>query len=872
MLTLTLLRIRANFKKMLLLLICLSFTVCACSVPPLYSSALVQEMLYSDCAVSQKNGQHPGEYRFSLPFSSLVNENFYENYLSLVQNAGNLISDIPMDVIFSSRKLESKSFDCLRPDLPSGKSHEISFVSYHQLNDVHLYYGEFPQNRTDGKIEVLITKNAEIANDITLGKEYFCSPENSDEGIYIIPVGVLDAPSDGYYPVYDFEELDSSFIITEDDMLSLFMISGDVKKVDFRFVSDWRISVDKVSDVIESTRKLSRWLDGCSADYSVPDLALWNGFLEEKESAEILMILYLLPVLCLLVYVIVTVSSSVVKDDKKEISVLLLRGAHKKQIILSYCLQGLIPNVAAYPIGVLLSFGCVSFFQKTKNFLEFDFSRASCIVWNPYVLFYASAACVIGIVSTVIPCLLLFKKRNGGETLWKKLYIDVLLLAVSLYGWYSFSQRSFDNAVTFLSEPFLFLTVFCFSVGVTLLFIRVLYPLIRSVLNRFGIKMDPRIQIGLAMANDKRQTRLTAITMITVILCLFCANSARTLEKNSENRINYSSGADCVIELDWQTTETSDKNSPLTEKPFLPESMKCSEVTRIITGCKPCVNGQNAKLMGIKADEFSHIYKSRGDENTAHLNEYLNLLVSNPAACIISSAASEKWDVRPGEVIYLTPTVAQNTEIGLIVYAIIDYFPSYDPYGDEPLIVVNSEYIDYILPNLDFDIWLCADKGELDIPNGYNVKKITWREDEISLLENSASNRTASGMLTFLFCVLLVICASCLALFFHAFLKEYASMFSTLKALGMKHSNVTAAVTLLASVLLPFFIAVMLAFLVSLLFIPFCEAAYSANLLVPPTKLYFCNSDYTTLYFSFIVMLIMLYVLIYGTKFGEDKK
>lgn len=861
---------RANIKKLLLLLLCLALAVCTCCLPPLYSAALAQQMLYADCTLSQENGSHPGEIRISLPFSSLVDMDYHENYRKIVSDVQKQVEDIPMELLSASQKLESRMMHCVRADLPEASACQVSLVSYHEFSGFSLLYGDFPQGRADGYVEALITHEAEIRNNWTVGKIFFCSCDGDEDGIPVIPVGVIENSADGYSPIYDADTLGSAMVIPEESMLAMVLSAGQVKKADFRFVLDWRIPVARVEGVLNSIRSLNRWLDNCSAAYHLPNAELWKGFLEEKQSSEILMTLYVLPVLCLLAYVVIAVSSSIVRDDEREISLLLLRGAHKKQILFSYGLQSFLPNLLALPLGLTLALLCTAFFGKATGFMSFDKALPVNVVWNPAVLLYGIAAGMLGVSATFVPCLMLFRTRKNGKPFWKRYFLDAVLLTVALYVYYTFSQKRGTGIVTFSAEPLLFLAVFCFIVGAALLFLRLLTPILRLLLNRFGDGMKPHLQIGLAMAAEKKQAKLTALLMITVMLSLFCANSARTLEENAQSRVMYRYGADCVITLDWQTTESSDKSAPLTKKPFLFETIEgASAVTRVITGCRAAVNNSSAKLMGIDPQEFSRVAWSDGKENSAHLNAYLNLLASEPTACLISAKAAEAWDVKPGEVVYLMPTVASDTAVGFVVYAIPDYFPSYNPLTDDPLIVANAEYLDYCLPDLDYEVWLTAAKTDLAVPENYSVKSITWRQDQLYLLAHNATRRATGGMLSFLFCILLAIGAVSLFLFFIAFLKEQNSTFVTLKALGMKRGTAAVSVVILTTVVLPFLAAVLLAYGASWLFIPLSEAAYSAAALVPPTVLYFSNEDYFLLYLYFLLVLAGMLLLKRSTRKKE---
>src|SRR5659263_49814 len=63
-----------------------------------------------------------------------------------------------------------------------------------------------------------------------------------------------------------------------------------------------------------------------------------------------------------------------------------------------------------------------------------------------------------------------------------------------------------------------------------------------------------------------------------------------------------------------------------------------------------------------------------------HINEYLNLMTSEPSSCLISQSVSTTYNIKVGDSITVSNTGA--SPVILNVYGIVDYWPSWNPNKD----------------------------------------------------------------------------------------------------------------------------------------------------------------------------------------------
>lgn len=873
MIYLTFLRMLKNKFLMCALLLGILICVTAAGIIPIYSSALSERMLITELNISAKQEVHPSAYDFSLPFSTLVREDYGQNLKKIEESVDSLFSKaLPMEEKSFSQKLISKNLVYERQDVKDVSLSTIQAVSYKDETALSLLYGTFPQVRNDGAIEALITKNTEISKDLTLNRAYFCHEENADEGVYIVPVGVIESSAS-----------DDVFIISEEDMNAYFVPNGFVKDVSFNIVFDYTgLKIKDINKVSKANRQINKWLDYNSATKSVPDQNLFDSFLNKKSTVEALIILFEIPFLFLVVLYLGFVSSCVVKNDKNEIALLLSRGATRKKIILSYLFQSGSLTVLALIISIPLSLFAVKFLGNVSSFLEFKNTSGLSVQFLPASLVYMLVTGLISIIAMLIPCTKLFntnavntKKKNSLKPLWQRLYFDIVLLGISFYGYISFILRqkgvlSSGVAANIAVEPIVFITVFAFTLGCALLFARLFKPLV-STLNIF----EKRFSVGVfcALKNSIAKNKgygIQIFTIVALVLCIFSANSARSLFSHSLDKFYYSTGADCVIDLDFGTTafdDTSIQNKAETPKPFLFNNFTgVKEETRIITGCFPKANDVEITFMGIDTKEFSSVAWCRGDENESHLNAYLNLLGSTPNACIISKTLADKLSLQKGDALIVKPTISNNKTITFIVYEIVELFPSFNPYTDAPLAVANSEYVDYMLPNLDFDVWMSledsitSDDIIKQIDDSYTLNNITVRHDLFDSVRYEATLQATGGILTFNFIAIFIILFLGFIIVNILSLKNNTLCFATLRAIGMEEKDITFMLITehILTGIIPIISAIVLGYVVSIMFVPVLSTAFSIDAQIPDIQIAFNNNDYFKMY----TLILLLYAII----------
>ena len=278
------------------------------------------------------------------------------------------------------------------------------------------------------------------------------------------------------------------------------------------------------------------------------------------------------PILLMLLSYIFMVSRLILSYEKNEIAVLQSRGGAKGQITGVYLLQAVFLSATALVLGPFLGLFFCRVIGASNGFMEFVNRKALPVALTETALCYGAvtagvlvltmlAAVVFSRESSIVS-LKRSKSGRGNRPLWQKLFLDVICLAVALYGFYNFKNRlkvvqetgaaASDIPIDFL----LYGSSTLFLLGGALLFLRV-FPLLVRLIYGIGRRVwGPVLYLTLLnVSRSARQNQMISLFLIfTLSMGVFNAVAVRTLNKNDEDRIRYTVGADITLQEEWPNT------------------------------------------------------------------------------------------------------------------------------------------------------------------------------------------------------------------------------------------------------------------------------------------------------------------------------
>ena len=928
---------------------------------PLYTQAVLQKSLIKEMENYQnKEQKFPGNYILTLSQkedSSIINtmkeldekdENIYkdnkvidfynkrlksflevDNYVS--NNAKNLIG-LPV-----LSKLKIYSTDNRIISVQNSKGRRETFAKIVSVSDIEnhikLVDGKLPSKTpSDGVYEVLVSEAALNKLNLLLGSEIILNDTRGKsklDPIKVKPVGIFSEKltKDIYWGFKTSDSFDDCFIIDEQLMKKDFIEKQPtlLRSTQWLFAFDYHaFKTGELSNFTSGSATLEKNVADLSfsstSKVEAPCTSLVYTYLEKsKKLTQMLFSLYV-PITIMLFLYLFMVSRLIITREKNEISLLSSRGAKRYQIVIIYLIEGLIIGVIALIIGPMLGYLLTSVVGASGGFLEFTSRKALPIVINKTVFLYAGVTILLSILALIVPAYIASKTtivnlkqgmaRKTRFSLWEKLFIDIILLLLSGYGYYSFTERQKIMKATGLSsnelsiDPLLFLVPVLFIIGLQLFLLR-FYPYIIKLIYWIGKKVwTPSIYASLLQIGRSMRTYhfLMIFLVMTLSIGIFSAASARTINLNEEEKIKYKNGSDMVITPVWERAK--EKHQVIYEPHFAiyTQLLGVESATRVFYNENVYIdatnkNINNSSLMAIDPYEFSKTAWFRTGLLPSHINNYLNLLNSEPSACLISSSLSQTYGIKTGDTLRIRLSEEDLQTGTFTVYGIINYWPSWNPNKnnsltdaiDPMLVVTNLQYIQDHLSIKPYNVWLKL-KPDANSTQVYDsIKKnnlvITYVENTKQQLierKNDPFQLAFNGALTLSFVISGFICFLGFLIYWILSIKSRTLQFGIFRAMGLSTRQLISMITFeqIATSAAAIIAGIFIGIVTSRIFVHFFEISFDAYSQVPPFRVVSYPGDRLKIYILVGIMLsVCLAVLGYilsrlkvnqAIKLGED--
>ncbi len=948
MLLIVLRKMLSNRWMVLCLLIGSILVVAMVSSIPIYTDGVLQRMLTRDLEDYQETGTFPGTYRMKGTFNYLYEgTDRWTVYNIFNDRIRHLVKDIEVPLLtpsfnvafdnmagFPEIQREEKPVERnIRLEAFSGFEDHISIVAGRM-------YDPQPQ---DGVYEVVVTEQAFkelglVLDDVFLLRDRI---KYLDQPIKCRVVGIFTYkdPTDVYW-YQDLQTFKNSFLIDYDTFINDFMSSPTplITSANWYYAFDYhKIVLDDVAGLAKAYENHLRWVSNYkgSLEFQMPAASIFENYAKRERELRITLWVLMVPVLLMLSFYIFMVSQLIIRHEENEIAVLKSRGASRLEIFVIYTIECLIICGVALVLGPPLGLFFCTVLGASNGFLEFVSRTALPIKLSFKAYMYSIGALLIFIVTMLIPAFLSSrvsivqykqkKARNFRAAFWKKYFLDVLVLGTSLYGLYRYRNNQAMLVLTGAKgadvgvDPLLFLVSTLFILGTGLVFLRI-YPFIIRFVFWLGRKIwspvfyASFIQVG---RSGGQEQFLMLFLMLTLSIGIFNANAARTVNKNMEDRIRYSIGADIVLQEHWLNTsdfappplgpggagEDESSGPPIYIEPDFYKYTKLSgveEATKVLDRRGVVIttdigaSSRNGRLLGIIPDQFARISWFKNGLLRHHIYDYINLICDSPMACLVSSNFKEKNSaLKEGDSIFLK--WGENDVLELKIYAFIDYWPAYNPLkgretgNDEVLVVANLSYIQaktYLEP---YQVWLKLKPDGNDVMVTEDIRKqdiplsfINYSNQEIIKNKNDPMLQGTNGSLTLGFVVTMLISAIGFLIYWILSIQMRVLQFGILRAMGLSLGKVLGMLVCEQVLIsgISIFIGIIIGGLTSDLYVPILQLVGSAADQVPPFEVVAFREDYVKIYIviSFILTVGLLVLarfisrikMAQAVKLGED--
>ena len=594
------------------------------------------------------------------------------------------------------------------------------------------------------------------------------------------------------------------------------------------------ITSDQVTGMLETAQERAAYYKGLSrvTYWDSFQLTLTDHMVVEKQINVALWVLQV-PIFALLAAFLFMVSRQILDMEQNEIAVLKSRGASRGKIIGVYLIQSFLICLLSLAIGIPLSFFLVQVLGSANEFLEFVGRSALPLQLNGKILLACSAAAALSICAMVLPVFrhanvtivnhMQRKHRRRNSPLWQRLFLDVILLGVALYGLYTYNNQKDALTANVLNggslDPLLFICSSLFILGAALLALRIIPAITYVVFRLFRKWWSPALYTTFLQLIRSRhgQTFIVVFLIMTMALGIFNSQTARTINSYAEENLQYAIGADIVLREKWPDNSAKVAAGKATELEYYEpdfgryESLVGSgaaAVTRVLAYHEGIIRKggttiNDVYVMGIDPPTFGPMVWMKDGLLNHHLYDYLNAMSMRENGILVSRNMQRDFGIQLGDSLPFYHNSSKS--VRGVVCGYLDYFPSYNPtkyvenadgnFSEAPnyLIVANIDYLnseDTDWPLQPYDVWIDAENGSDFIYDFIEEQKITLRgfkdtADQLIRLKNDPLFQGTNGVLTVSFVVALILCSAGFLIYWILSIKARSLQFGIYRAMGM---------------------------------------------------------------------------------------
>lgn len=755
------------------------------------------------------------------------------------------------------------------------------------INHITLVEGSFPEPVVDpnAPLETMITKDLADELGWQVGESYIAFNHRLDEGQQTFPlriVGVWEItdPNNTYwhYAPNVFEEL---LMVPEETYIQRIApaINDEVYLATWYFVMDGsRVGTQDVNRLGVSLARIERRLQNLLPDAST---AISPG--DELQSYQravgdlsIQLAAFNVPTIGLVLAFIALVGGLVADQRRNEFAVLRSRGGTPIQVIGGALLEGILLGIIAFILGSLLSLVLTQWIGNTRSFLDFSADTDLRFGLTQNGLWAGLTAVVLATLAQLIPSIgtarhtiisyKLVQARTAQLPWWQRAGIDLILLAITVYGFYQLQGQGSllvineESGAEPFQNPLLFLLPALAIMSITLVFLRLLPLAMRAiswVLQQTNSVTLLQAVRYLARTPQHYSTPLILL-VLTVSFSVYTASLARTLDFQTYDQHFYQMGAD--INLFTAPNDPADNAFGLNITPntndftFLPVS-EYEEIDGVVSAARVGKFGVTARIgqrsvsgtfMGVDHFDFFKTAYWRPDFSQYRFGSLMNALGNTQEGVLVPrQLLDESSGLNAGDVIRLEVRLGEGTvELNSQIVGSFDYFPTWYPNEDEMLFVGNLDALfEQAGGEFPYRVWLDTDGilNERSFRRDLNRRQLantTWREPHTYITQGLVEPQRQGlfGILSvgFIAATLLTV----LGLFLYA-LFSYRRRFielGVLRAVGLSPRHMTRLIAWELALLISsgLVLGTILGVGVSRIFVPFLQIGSNAQALTPP--------------------------------------
>ena len=890
---------------------------------PLYKDAAYNRMLQDEFEEELfETSKWPAVLRFSVASQSRDKGEAVHKLENLLSTLYDSLGVKEKQTISHYYLLQTDAVSLMNRDDVMGISTRLGCMSDLE-NHIRIVSGELYSEdglTEDGAIEVIVSQACMVSQKLLVGETLVFDRVYDGNGdpirICIKGVFVEDDKGDDYWQEHLGEK--SGYCMMSEKLFHEMFMGEHIAKytLNARFYAlfDYRqMTYSDVPHIVEYTSYLSE-----KSMYRVAmDRPGYQNILEDymKKQTRIRATLTILqiPVLIMLAAFLFMISGQMYQMERNEISVIKSRGSSRGQIFRLYLYQSLfltvLGGVFGIPLGIIFSRALGS----ARSFLEFTGESPLVVHFGTEALLYTLAAMAAVLCIMAIPAIrhsrvsiVHLKQQNAVKKkyLWEKMFLDVILIAVSLYGYYSFhkSEAQIEESVLMGEslDPLLYISSSLFILGLGLLFLRI-QPYLVQMIYLMGKNHWKSASYASFMENRKngrKQQFIMLFLILTISLGMYHATIARTILQNAIENTEYLDGADVMIKEVWNDNSSVASENPDVEFMYYePDfgkyaSLDCAQsYTKVIYDDQAYISSGARKkdlitLMGIHTREFGQNTALNEQLLGTQYYELLNQLAVEENGILVSRNFHDVLGYDLGDSLAFYDS-RKNPGTGKIV-GFFDYFPGYEPVSkglnpdgtaysrDHYMVVAHYAALYREWGVTPYEVWITLKDGRdssevTEWIQAHDVKLSGYRdrEKDVDAAIRDPLLQGTNGVLTMGFIVTILLCGVGYLIYWIMSVRSREMIFGVLRACGMHKSELIHMLLneQIFSGVFSILAGIGIGKLASGMFVPMVQIAYAASNQVLPMKLITDPVDMLRLYGVILLVVMVCLAVLIGLLF-----
>lgn len=594
---------------------------------------------------------------------------------------------------------------------------------------------------------------------------------------------------------------------------------------------------------VKKLKETTEWLTEESPYRNTMSEPVYAGILDTytRKQARIEAALFLLqiPVLVLLGAFLFMISGQMYDMERNDISVMKSRGASGKQVLALYFYQNCFLTVLGTAAGLWLGRIFAGGLGSARSFLEFDLRGALTlpgvdVVFSPETLLCTAAVMAGCILIMTLPAVkhsrltivnLKQKKAQRKHSWWEIICLDLICLAVALYGYYTCTKNQAAVAESVLKgenmDPLQYISSSLFIVGLGLFALRIQPLLIKAIFALGRRFWGPASYISFMEngKNGRKQQFIMLFLIMAISLGMFHATAARTILQNALENADYLAGADYIVKEVWEDNSSQGGSSgdPVEFRYYEPDYEKygrlesASSYTKVIYDTKAYVDQgstrHNVTLMGIHTRQFGEITRIPEGLMEKHYHEYLNELALNPDGILVSADFRDVLGYKAGDTV--TYCNFQGKQVRGKILDFVSYWPGYAPSSMELnpdgsvghisslLVIAPIGTLSSRWGTIPYEVWISAVQ-DADTDEFYQwiknekVRPVRFvdRSADLEAVITDPLLQGTNGILTMGFLVILLLCGVGYLIYWILSIRSREMIFGILRAGGMHRGEI----------------------------------------------------------------------------------